>query len=136
METKTIKYVPADMASFKYIIEAAIKGRLNSKIDMAAPSIAVEIPEGNDFERRMEIGIHNDSVKFISVYASPADSDRDQIIAEITEKLNAAESDNERLRKEAAQNKQYWLDSVSKCSRIKEQVNAMAMLMAGICHKG
>lgn len=58
------------------------------------------------------------------------------IISEITEKLKIVESRESMQQEETEKYKKYWLDGVTENDRIKEQVNAIAVLMEGIFPKG
>lgn len=57
------------------------------------------------------------------------------IISEITEKLNDAESSKAAIQNDADRYRKYWLDGSAEINRIKEQVNAIGVLLTSIFPK-
>lgn len=126
-------YKANDNQSYYALAEYVAKS-VPAKLTLISPEQTIIVEPIDNSAAILAVGnfIDDNALNFHIEPIEPAEESLTGVIAEITEKLNSAETLKEIYRKDAETNKKYWLDSVSENGRIKEQVRAIATLMAGI----
>lgn len=132
MEKITIIYNAEDDGAYNELITMALNASLDINTGRALRTVAVTMPEDSTYHAEVKVRQTKGLLNCTWTKKADEPDDSENIMAEITEKLNSAETLKEIYRKDAETNKKYWLDSVSENGRIKEQVRAIATLMAGI----
>lgn len=140
METNTqltaYSYKANNQESYHALVEYATKMVAAQKLTLIPFELTIIVEPKDTSATIATIGKFIDD-NALDFHIEPVDDtdDRDNIIAEITEKLTTAERSMTIHQEEATRYKKYWLDGATENSRIKEQVNAIAVLMAGIFPK-
>lgn len=139
METNNLtaySYKANTSESYSTLVEYATAMIAAQKITLIPFELTIIVEPKND-TAISSIGsyIDQNGLDFHIATVEPAEENLTNIISEITEKLNIAEKSKADCQADADMYRKYWLDGSAEISRIKEQVNAIGVLLTSIFPK-